>query len=136
MSKPRVLLADDHKIVAEGLRGLLEPEFDLVAIVDDGRELVAAVAEFDPDIIVADISMPLLNGIEAARQILKQAPGSRIIFLTMHSDVAYAGEAFRAGVRPSHLALVDLDDRIEHGHGILFQPVNSCCVGACSQVVA
>lgn len=97
MNKPRVLLADDHKIVAEGLRGLLEPEFDLVAIVDDGRELVAAVGEFNPDVIVADISMPLLNGIEAARQIMKQAPGSRIIFLTMHSDVAYAGEAFRAG---------------------------------------
>ena len=91
MSKPRVLLADDHKILIEGLRGLLEPEFELLETVEDGRQLVAAVDELLPDVIVADIS------IEAGRQILKNHPKARIIFLTMHSDVAYAAEAFRLG---------------------------------------
>ena len=97
MSKPRVLLADDHKILIEGLRGLLEPEFELLETVEDGRQLVAAVDELRPDVIVADISMPMLNGIEAGRQILKNHPKARIIYLTMHSDIAYAAEAFRLG---------------------------------------
>ncbi len=97
MSKPRVLLADDHKILIEGLRGLLEPEFELVDTVEDGRELLAAVEKYQPDVIVADISMPLLNGVEAARHILRDNPRAKIIFLTMHSDVAYAAEAFRLG---------------------------------------
>ncbi len=97
MSKPRVLLADDHKILIEGLRGLLESEFELVETVEDGRELVSAVERLQPDVIVADISMPMLNGIEAARHILRDNPRAKIIFLTMHSDVAYAAEAFRLG---------------------------------------
>lgn len=97
MSKPQVLLADDHQILIEGLRGLLEPEFELAAAVEDGRALVAAAGRLKPDVIVADVSMPMLNGIEAARQILKEDPSARIIFLTMHSDVAYAAEAFRLG---------------------------------------
>lgn len=97
MNKPRVLLADDHRILVEGLKGLLHPEFELLATVEDGRALVAKAHELQPDVIVADISMPLLNGLEAARQILTEDPTARIIFLTMHSDVAYAAEAFRAG---------------------------------------
>jgi len=97
MNKPRVLLADDHQILIEGLKGLLEPEFELLPTVSDGRALVTQALSQRPDIIIADISMPLLNGLEAARQILKDMPGSRIVFLTMHSDVAYAAEAFRAG---------------------------------------
>ena len=76
MSKPRVLLADDHKILIEGLRGLLEPEFELLETVEDGRQLVAAVDELLPDVIVADISLPMLNGIAAGRQILKCWPGA------------------------------------------------------------
>lgn len=97
MNKPRVLLADDHRILIEGLKGLLDPEFELLGTVEDGRALVVAAQELKPDVIVADISMPLLNGLEAGRQILKEDPSARIIFLTMHSDVAYAAEAFRAG---------------------------------------
>ena len=97
MSKPRVLLADDHKILIEGLKGLLDPDYEYLGAVEDGRQLVAEADRLEPDVIIADISMPLLNGIEAARQILKNRPRSRIIFLTMHSDVAYAMEAFRAG---------------------------------------
>ncbi len=97
MRRPSVLLADDHKIVAEGLRSLLEPEFELVGTVEDGRALVAAAQKLNPDVIVADISMPLLNGIEAARQLKKGASQAKIVFLTMHPDVTYATRALEAG---------------------------------------
>lgn len=97
MKKPRILLADDHRIVAEGLRSLLDPEFELVGIVEDGRALLAAVEELHPDVIVADISMPLLNGIDAVRQIKKMHSEIKVVFLTMHPDVTYAASAFDAG---------------------------------------
>ncbi len=95
--KPRILLADDHRIVAEGLRSLLEPEFELVGIVEDGRALIAATEKLQPDVIIADISMPLLNGIEAVRQIKKTNKDVKVIFLTMHPDVTYAVSALEAG---------------------------------------
>ena len=95
--KPRILLADDHRLVAEGLRSLLEPEFELVGIVEDGRALIAASEKFRPDVIIADISMPLLNGIEAVRQIKKTNKDVKVIFLTMHPDVTYAVSALEAG---------------------------------------
>jgi len=97
MKRPRILLADDHRIVAEGLRSLLEPEFELVAIVEDGRALLDAADRLKPDVIIADISMPLLNGIEAVRQIRKTDNDVRIIFLTMHPDVTYAISALEVG---------------------------------------
>ncbi len=97
MRRPRVLLADDHKIVAEGIRSLLEPEFELVGIVEDGRALVSAAQKLNPDVLVSDISMPLLNGIEAAQQIKKVTPKVKILFLTMHPDVTYATRALEAG---------------------------------------
>lgn len=97
MKKTRVLLADDHKIILEGLRGLLEPEFEIVGNVEDGRALVEAAQRLRPDVVVVDISMPLLNGIEAARQIKKLSKDIKIVFLTMHPDVAYAARAFEAG---------------------------------------
>jgi len=97
MRKFRVLLADDHKIVLEGLKSLLEPEFDLVGTVEDGIALVKEAERLHPDIIVADISMPLLNGIEAVRQIKKTDDRIKVVFLTMHPDVAYATMAFEAG---------------------------------------
>ncbi len=97
MKRARILLADDHRIVAEGLRGLLEPEFDLVGIVEDGRALLAAAEELRPDVIVADISMPLLNGIDAVRQIKRKDENIMVVFLTMHPDVTYAASAFDAG---------------------------------------
>ena len=93
----RVLLADDHKIVLEGLRSLLEPEFELAGTVGDGRALVSAVEQLHPDVIVVDISMPLLNGIEAVRQIKKLDKQVKVVFLTMHPDVTYAIRAFEAG---------------------------------------
>jgi DNA-binding NarL/FixJ family response regulator len=97
MKKPRILLADDHKIVLEGLRNILEPEFELVGTVEDGRALVAQAAKLCPDVVVVDISMPRLNGIEAARQIKKNDAEIKVVFLTMHSDASYAADAFEAG---------------------------------------
>ncbi len=97
MNKPRLLIADDHKIFVEGLKRLLCADFDISGVVEDGRELVAAAQKLQPDVIVADISMPLLNGIEAVRQIKKRHPGIKVVFLTMHPDVAYAVNALNAG---------------------------------------
>ena len=97
MGKPRVLIADDHKIVLEGLRSLLQPEFDIVGEVEDGRTLVAEAERLRPELVVADISMPNLNGIDAARRIKKIDERIRIVFLTMHTDVTYAAGAFEAG---------------------------------------
>jgi DNA-binding NarL/FixJ family response regulator len=97
MKKPRVLLADDHQIVLEGLKNLLGGEFELVGSVQDGRALVDQATILHPDVIVADISMPQLNGIEAARQIKKTDKNIKIVFLTMHPDATYAANAFEAG---------------------------------------
>jgi DNA-binding NarL/FixJ family response regulator len=97
MSKTRVLLADDHTIVAEGLRSLLESEFEFVGTVGDGRALLDAAQKLKPDVIVADISMPLLNGLDAARQLKREGATAKIIFLTMHTEAQLAAEAFRAG---------------------------------------
>ena len=97
MKKPRVLLADDHKIMIEGLKDLLDGEFEIVGSVEDGRALVEQASTLHPDVIVTDISMPQLNGIEAARQIKKTGKNIKIVFLTMHPDVTYAANAFEAG---------------------------------------
>jgi DNA-binding NarL/FixJ family response regulator len=97
MKKPRVLLADDHKILLEGLKSLLGGEFEVVGSVEDGRALVDQAATLHPDVIVADISMPQLNGIEAARQIKKADKNIKIVFLTMHPDATYAANAFEVG---------------------------------------
>jgi DNA-binding NarL/FixJ family response regulator len=97
MSKPRVLLADDHRIVTEGLKGILTEEFELVGIVEDGRAMVDAARKLRPDAIVADISMPHLNGLDALAQLKRDNPDVRVVFLTMHRDAAYARRALEAG---------------------------------------
>jgi DNA-binding NarL/FixJ family response regulator len=98
MKKCRVLLADDHNIVIEGLRRILDqPDIEIVGVVNDGRSLLRAAREMQPDMIIADVTMPLLNGIDAARQIRKSNPDVKIIFLTMHPDVTFAVEALAAG---------------------------------------
>jgi DNA-binding NarL/FixJ family response regulator len=97
--RARIILADDHTLVAEACKRLLEPEFEVVGIVKDGRALLRAYAELQPDLVVADISMPLLNGIDAAEQIRESSPKARIVFLTMNTDRELAARALRAGAR-------------------------------------
>lgn len=95
--RPRVLLAEDHRIVAEGLRSLLAADFDLAGMVEDGRALVEAAHGLRPDVIVADISMPWLNGIEALEALRRGGLEVPVVFLTMHREVAYARRALEAG---------------------------------------
>jgi DNA-binding NarL/FixJ family response regulator len=97
MGKPRLLLADDHRIVLEGLRTLLEPDFELVGAATNGMELVEMARQTQPHVIVADISMPLLNGIDAVRKLREESVDAKIVFLTMHSDAVFAGRALEAG---------------------------------------
>jgi DNA-binding NarL/FixJ family response regulator len=97
MSRARVLLADDHLLVAEALRAMLAEEFDLVGVVQDGHEMVKAAKALQPDIVVADITMPNLNGLDALPELKKAAPSARVVFLTMHHDVAYARRALESG---------------------------------------
>ena len=96
-SPPIVLLADDHKLLAEGLQSLLSPEFKVAEIVEDGRMLLNANLRLKPDVVITDISMPNLNGIDAIRELKRNTPSVRVIVLTMHSDVDYVIEAFEAG---------------------------------------
>lgn len=95
--RPRVLLADDHMLVIDGLRRILEPECEVVGAVEDGRSLLKAAEQLKPDIVLLDISMPLLNGVEAARRLRKTVPAAKLIFVTMHADATYVTGAFRAG---------------------------------------
>lgn len=95
--RPRILLADDHRMVGEGLKSLLTPEFEFLGVVEDGRALVEEAKRLRPDVIVTDISMPELNGIDALQQMKKNQPGVKVVFLTMHRDVAYARRALEAG---------------------------------------
>lgn len=97
MTRPRVLLADDHRIVAEGLRSLLEPRYELIGIVEDGRQLREAALQLEPDVIVADITMPLLNGLDAIDQLREQGSQAKVVFLTMHRDATYAARALNSG---------------------------------------
>jgi DNA-binding NarL/FixJ family response regulator len=97
LSRPRVLLADDHRVVAEGLKRLLDDDFELVGTVEDGRALVTAARNLQPDVVVADVTMPHLNGIDAMVQLRKDNPSIKVVFLTMHQDPAYARRALAAG---------------------------------------
>lgn len=95
--RPRVLLADDHRMVAEGLKSLLSADFELVGVVEDGRALIESARKLQPDVIVADITMPHLNGIDALVQLKRDNKQVRVVFLTMHPEVAYARRALDAG---------------------------------------
>jgi DNA-binding NarL/FixJ family response regulator len=101
MPKLRIVLGDDHTLVRQGVRKILEarPDWTVVAEAGDGREAVRQTLQFEPDVAVLDIGMPLLNGIEAARQITRKAPGVHVLIVSMHSDEAYITQALQAGAK-------------------------------------
>lgn len=98
MLRPRILIGDDHRLVAEGIAKLLQDDYEIADIVEDGWGLVSAAERLKPDLILADITMPLLNGLDACEKILKAGNTPKIIILTMHHDAIYAVRAFRIGV--------------------------------------
>lgn len=97
MKRIRILLADDHTMICDGFRKLLEPEYEVVGTVGDGRALLKAAEELNPDVALVDVGMPLLNGLDAARQLKKRMPKLKLIFLTMNPDSDVASEALRIG---------------------------------------
>jgi DNA-binding NarL/FixJ family response regulator len=97
MKKPRIILADDHTILLDALRNLVEPEFDVVALCSNGRELIKAATELNPAMIVLDISMPMMNGLNAGQRLKKILPAVKLVYLTMNQDQEMASEAFRLG---------------------------------------
>jgi len=99
MAKPRILLADDHPEVLDSLRGLLDKLGEVVGIVEDGRALVEAAQRLQPDIIISDISMPRMNGLDATRALQACVPQSKVIILTVHREAVYLSLAFNAGAR-------------------------------------
>jgi len=109
-------------LVIDGLRRILEPECEVVGVVEDGRSLLAAAERLQPDIILLDISMPLLNGVEAARKLRKTVPAAKLIFVTMHADATYVNGAFRAGAsgyvlkRCASMELVSAIQEVLKGH--------------------
>lgn len=119
MNNVRILLADDHRIVADGLRSLLEAEFGPVDIVADGRALVEAAEQLCPDVIVTDICMPFLNGIDAVRQILKKQKDIKVVFLTMHSELSYAAAALEAGASGYLLKHAAVDELVTAIYDVL-----------------
>ena len=97
ISRSRILIADDHNLVAELCKRLLETEFDVVGMVSDGRALVRAAGELKPDVIVVDIAMPILNGLDAGQQVKEILPTVKLVYLTMNPDLDVAAEAFERG---------------------------------------
>jgi len=139
MRKPRVLLADDHHILVDALQKVLEPRFEVVGRFDNGRELLKSAAALKPDVIVLDIGMPLLNGLDACRQLKRQIPRAKFIFLTFHEEPGLVMEAFRAGAsgyvikRSAVSELTEAIDRVLRGGGTF---VSSAVAGDAMQSFA
>src|SRR5271154_5044844 len=97
INRSRILVADDHNLVAELCKRLLETEFDVVGVVSNGRALIRSAGELKPDVVVLDIAMPVLNGLDAGRQLKEMSPAIKLVYLTMNPDADVAAEAFRLG---------------------------------------
>jgi DNA-binding NarL/FixJ family response regulator len=97
MRRVRILLADDHTLVCSAFEKLLEPQYEVAGSVGDGLALLKAAVELRPDVVLLDITMPLLNGLDAGRELKKMMPNVKIIYLTMNADSSFAGEALNAG---------------------------------------
>jgi DNA-binding NarL/FixJ family response regulator len=125
MRRPTVLLADDHVVFIDGIARILRDRFDVVGTVTDGSTLVEAATRLRPDVIVSDISMPLLSGLEGLRQLRAKHDDSRVVFLTMHGDARLAAEAFRLGAKgfvlkqSSGQELLKAIEDVLHGHTYL-----------------
>lgn len=113
MAKPRILLADDHAIVVEGLQRLLAGEFELVGVARNGMEMIELALAGKPDLIVADVSMPLVNGIDAVRRLRREGCQSKVVFLTMHPDATYATRGLEAGASGYVLKHAASDELVE-----------------------
>lgn len=97
MSRPRILIVDDHTLICEALRSMIEPSYEVVGIVNDGQSLLPTALAINPDVVLLDVAMPLLNGIDAGRQLKRIMPKTRLIYLTMNPDCDLATESFRIG---------------------------------------
>lgn len=115
----RVVLADDHQIVLEGLSRILSAEFDLVATATDGLALLEAVRRLDPDVVIVDVSMPRLNGIDAIRQLVATGARARMVCLSMHPDVTYATRALDAGASAYVLKHAASDELVDAIHTVM-----------------
>lgn len=113
MTRPRVLLADDHRVVAQGLSSLLSTDFDLTGVVADGQAMVEAARNLRPDVIVADVSMPVLNGIDALERLRDEGIEVPVVFLTMHSQPGYARRALKAGASGYVLKLAAPEELVQ-----------------------
>lgn len=121
MKRPRVLLADDHLMLIDALKSVLEPRCEVVGSVTDGRSLLEAADKLRPDVIVVDIAMPQLNGLDAARKLRQKLPAVKLIVMTMNEDPYLVGEAFRAGAsafllkQAAGLELIDAIEQVLKG---------------------
>src|SRR5262245_3181887 len=97
MQRPRIVLADDHTLLLDALKNLIEPEFEVVGTFNDGQALVEAVPELNPNVVVLDVSMPTMNGLNAGQRLKQMMPMVKLVYLTMNNDPDVAGEAFRLG---------------------------------------
>lgn len=113
MSRPRILIADDHPVVAQGLKSMLSAEFDVLNVVTDGRAMVDAARTLLPDVIVADVSMPELGGIDALEEMRQAGIDTPVVFLTMHNQPGYARRAFKAGAAGYVLKLSAPDELVQ-----------------------
>ena len=118
-NRPRILIADDHTLVADLCRQLLETEFEVVGTVNNGRALVRAATELKPDVIVVDVAMPILNGLDAGQQVKETCPAVKLVFLTMNSDIELAAEAFRRGASGYLLKTCAASEMVTAVHDVL-----------------
>jgi DNA-binding NarL/FixJ family response regulator len=118
-NRPRILIADDHTLVADLCRQLLETEFEVVGTVNNGRALVRAATELKPDVIVVDVAMPILNGLDAGQQVKEICPAVKLVFLTMNSDIELAAEAFRRGASGYLLKTCAASEMVTAVHDVL-----------------
>src|SRR5215471_8997679 len=118
MKRITLLLADGHDMLMDGLVHMLRRDFDVVGVARDGRTMIEMAKKTRPDVIVTDISMPNLNGIDAARMLRQDLPSIKILFLTMHSDFPLVGDAFRAGASGFVLKTCDMSEVVKAIHSI------------------